>query len=1068
MLAVMIRVLACSALLLPPAGCVGQTDRAAAPVAPPARAPQSSRDPGSAAALTLEQIMAHPDWIGNAPERPYWSDDGRSIYYSVKRAGSDARDLTHLDLDGGPPRVVPDSEKGLADVDGGAWSADYSRKVYTRAGDLFLKEIASGKVLQLTRTSEAEFDPRFMLADRRIAFRRAGTIFIRDLDTGTESQPADLQAADDPDKKKDEDAAYLKSQQERLFDIVKERKRRQGEAKEREKAERDADPTRAPRPRYLGADMEVRDSSLSPDGRWMLVRLAKTGSPEGRRDAMPQYVSETGYVESRQVRPKVGTGKPAGEALVLLDLEKRERKDLDLAGLPGIADDPLKPLREAAEWRGKSRKEAREWLKQPPADSPGGRTADPDLKRARWLIENESTGAAKDLLTRWIDSHAGHPDLALAYRLRADATTLDGEPYIALYDYERITKEYAASPQFALVVEREVEIGTRLVKIDGMRRERAEEYDPRDAAAELLIRAQERLPGSKTAERAAVALGDWYFDNREFDLALTQYNILVRYFPESADAPRVRERLVQLEKGEHPKETRKADKKDEKPKPRPAVVRDIEWSEDGSRVVVQVFSMDNKDRWIAAVDLAAGALVPLERDTDDAWINGRFTSLGWLKDNRTIWFLSERTGYSHLYLRDAAGGTSQDSGPATQDSGNGADSATPESSVVSPARALTEGEFEVDDVRLSRDGKRFFYSANTRHPGEYETWALGVETGEAQQLTALHGVTDFVLSPDSRHLMLFHSTATRPPELFVLATEPGGAPRRLTSCVSETFTGIPWIEPEYVEVPGRAGVIHARLYLPPSSAPPHRSTSGTSAAAAPPPHARPAVLFIHGAGYLQNAHKGWSRYFREMMFHNLLAQRGYVVLDMDFRASSGYGRQWRTAIYRGMGTPEVEDLEDGVGWLVKHHNVDPARVGCYGGSYGGFLTLMALFTKPDLFACGAALRPVTDWAHYSDGYTANILNTPDIDPESYERSSPIEFAAGLKKPLLICHGMQDDNVFFQDTVRLAQRLIELGKKDWEVAMYPIEPHAFTEPASWLDEYRRILKLFETNLHTRDR
>jgi dipeptidyl aminopeptidase/acylaminoacyl peptidase len=187
-----------------------------------------------------------------------------------------------------------------------------------------------------------------------------------------------------------------------------------------------------------------------------------------------------------------------------------------------------------------------------------------------------------------------------------------------------------------------------------------------------------------------------------------------------------------------------------------------------------------------------------------------------------------------------------------------------------------------------------------------------------------------------------------------------------------------------------------------------------------------------------------------------------VVLDMDYRASAGYGRDHRTAIYRQMGWPEVEDLEDGVDWLVANRGVDRARVGTYGGSYGGFLTFMAMFRKPELFAAGAALRPVTDWAHYNHGYTSAILNTPEVDPEAYRRSSPIEFAEGLAKPLLICHGMVDDNVTFQDSVRLVQRLIELRKTDlFETAIYPVEPHAFTEAASWADEYKRILGLFET-------
>lgn len=121
------------------------------------------------------------------------------------------------------------------------------------------------------------------------------------------------------------------------------------------------------------------------------------------------------------------------------------------------------------------------------------------------------------------------------------------------------------------------------------------------------------------------------------------------------------------------------------------------------------------------------------------------------------------------------------------------------------------------------------------------------------------------------------------------------------------------------------------------------------------------------AGDLQNAHQGWSGYFREFMFHSLLAHRGCVVLDMDYRASAGYGRDWRTAIYRHMGRPEVDDLLEGRSWLGEQYGVDIERVGLYGGSYGGFLTMMALFQEPGTFACGAALRPVTDWAHYNHG-----------------------------------------------------------------------------------------------------
>jgi dipeptidyl aminopeptidase/acylaminoacyl peptidase len=164
-----------------------------------------------------------------------------------------------------------------------------------------------------------------------------------------------------------------------------------------------------------------------------------------------------------------------------------------------------------------------------------------------------------------------------------------------------------------------------------------------------------------------------------------------------------------------------------------------------------------------------------------------------------------------------------------------------------------------------------------------------------------------------------------------------------------------------------------------------------------------------------------------------------------------------------MGGKDLDDQVDAVKWIVSQYGVDPKRVGVYGGSYGGFITLMALFTQPDVFAAGAALRPVTDWAHYNNGYTSNILNLPQKDAEAYRLSSPIYFAQGLKGALLICHGLVDVNVHFQDTARLVQKLIELRKTNWELAMYPVEDHGFVQPTSWADEYKRIYALFEKNL-----
>jgi dipeptidyl aminopeptidase/acylaminoacyl peptidase len=365
------------------------------------------------------------------------------------------------------------------------------------------------------------------------------------------------------------------------------------------------------------------------------------------------------------------------------------------------------------------------------------------------------------------------------------------------------------------------------------------------------------------------------------------------------------------------------------------------------------------------------------------------------------------------------------------------------------ARALTQGNWEASSVQWTADGRTAYFVCNRKRPGDYEVCSTPAAGGDVREVTALDGIESFVLSPDDSKVLLRYSASYLPPQLAVVASA-GGEPVKLTDTRTAEFRARTWVEPQTVQVPSSkgAGTIWAKLYRP---------------AQLEPGKKYPVVMFVHGAGYLQNVSDRYPNYFREQMFHNLLVQQGYIVLDMDYRASEGYGRAWRTAIYRQMGHPELDDYVDGVNWMVANQQGDAGKVGIYGGSYGGFMAFMALFRAPEVFVSGAALRPVTDWTTYNHEYTSNILNTPEIDPEAYKKSSPIEFAEGLRGHLLIAHGMIDDNVFFQDSVRLSQRLIEMKKDHWELAAYPLERHSFTQPESWYDEYRRIYQLFERTL-----
>ena len=446
-----------------------------------------------------------------------------------------------------------------------------------------------------------------------------------------------------------------------------------------------------------------------------------------------------------------------------------------------------------------------------------------------------------------------------------------------------------------------------------------------------------------------------------------------------------------------------------------------EWSHNGQYAMVSVVSADFKTRTLYAVAATDGRMTTIDVLRDEAWVNGPcFNCNGWLPNGRA-WFVSESSGYAHLYTASAEGGDK---------------------------RALTSGNWEVLSAELTPDLLNFELTTSEPSPFTRQFYRMSTNGGARTRITSGDGGHDVTMGPDGVRFATVYSEANLPPELY-LGRVGDDDLQRVTTSPSEEFRRGNWIKPEIVMVPGEDGTpVPARIYRPQQFG---AQPNGAG------------VIFVHGAGYLHNVHNWWSSYSREYMFNHLLATKGYTVLDIDYRGSAGYGRDWRTAIYRWMGGKDLDDHVSGSKYLTAQFGIQPERVGLYGGSYGGFITLMALFTKPEHFGAGAALRSVTDWAHYNHGYTGRILNLPQNDTLSYRRSSPIFFAEGLSDPLLIAHGMVDTNVQFLDVVHLAQRLIELGKSGWEMAVYPVENHGFVRPSSWTDEYRRILELFDETI-----
>jgi dipeptidyl aminopeptidase/acylaminoacyl peptidase len=483
-------------------------------------------------------------------------------------------------------------------------------------------------------------------------------------------------------------------------------------------------------------------------------------------------------------------------------------------------------------------------------------------------------------------------------------------------------------------------------------------------------------------------------------------------------------------------------------------LRGVRWTQDNASLVIDRIDRDTKRRQIFLAAVGKQSTAPVnettatlvDEETDAKWIAPLSRIIEPSPKNDGLLFASERDGFNHLYLAPL----NRSGANSVVAQGNAANGA-------SNVRQLTRGNWEVNWASWLSDGERVIYSSTQASTAERHFYLLNVRTNETTRLPTTAGMnTDPQLAKNGAALLYQHSEYNTPNDLYALritTAMQSAKPQQLTDTVPARFKQIAWTRPTFFEYAAKDGkTVKARIYTPPGF---DRSKK------------YPAVVFVHGAGYLQNVVNGWNNYYREAMFNHILAERGYVVLDVDYRGSLGYGREWRTDVYDFLGGTDLQDELDGIDYVVKNYAVDRARVGMYGGSYGGFMALMAAMRAPEHINCAAALRPVADWKNYyasSPVYTAERLGFPDKNAEAYHRSSPISYADKLQRPLLILHGVVDDNVFFQDSVQLIEKLIELGKTDYfDVMFYPKESHGFTKPESWTDEYERILKFFDAHL-----
>ena len=493
-----------------------------------------------------------------------------------------------------------------------------------------------------------------------------------------------------------------------------------------------------------------------------------------------------------------------------------------------------------------------------------------------------------------------------------------------------------------------------------------------------------------------------------------------------------------------------------------AYLRNVRWTADNRSLIVDRVDKDTKRRqlfYVFHVGSKDEQTILITEETDAKWIGGLSRIVEPKpKDNSQILFASERDGYNHLYLATLEKGNPEPNPAGEIRQENPTDAGF--SSTVN-VKQLTKGAFQIEWARWQKDGGQILFSSTEKNTATREFYSYDLKTNEKRQIpTSEEGMktnAQFSAKGDEDYLLFNFSRWNAPAELYAQRICPEcrgqNLPRKLTASIPERFKQTKWSEPQFFSFKAKDGKqVPAKIYLPDKFDKTKKY---------------PMVIFVHGAGYLQNVVNGWNNYYREFMFHTILTRKNYVVLDIDYRGSAGYGRDFRTDVYDFLGGLDYEDHIDAIDYAVKNYAVDKKRIGVYGGSYGGFMAEMLVMRAPEKIAAAAALRPVADWKNYfasSAVYTTERLGFPDKNPEAYKRSSPISYADKLQKPLLILHGLVDDNVHAQDSLQLIERLIRLEKTQYfEAMLYPSENHAFSRPTSWADEYERILAFFEKHL-----
>jgi dipeptidyl-peptidase-4 len=440
----------------------------------------------------------------------------------------------------------------------------------------------------------------------------------------------------------------------------------------------------------------------------------------------------------------------------------------------------------------------------------------------------------------------------------------------------------------------------------------------------------------------------------------------------------------------------------------------VYWTPDSSAVAVTRLNRVQNELDFLRASATSGASQVLIHETDRTWINVT-DNFRFLKNGQFLWS-SERDGFRHLYLYSAEG---------------------------KQISRVTEGNWEVESITGVDEAKgRVFYVSTEPSPLQRQLWSINLDGTGKTRLTKEDGTHSVSMSPSTDYYLDTWSNLTNPPSR-VLHSGDGAEVNMYHEADRKPLEDYKFAPVEIATVKASDGTtLYGKLIKP----------IGFQAG-----RKYPVIVMVYGGPGAQTIFDAWYG----MGWEQALAQRGFVIWALDNRGSSGRGHAFESVLYRRFGKTELADQKSGLEYLIGQGFVDPARVGLFGWSYGGYMTLYSLLNAPDVFRAGIAGAPVTDWHNYDTIYTERYLGLPDENEEAYKASSDVSYADQLKSRLLIVHNIEDDNVLFQNSLQMSDAF-EKADKLFDMVVYTQKSHGVGGPAR-----KHLLELttefFEKNL-----